>query len=300
MATLITHDDLDGVTCAILFKAAFAEGQYYLVNYNKVYRTIKNLSFDLTVDIPIFVTDLSLQEEDAICILDDAAHFRMLRLFDHHKENRLKKYSWATVDASECSAALFHNYLIKNGYHGLSKYIDLVGLVNDYDLCIHDDPHSRRLNSYFRAVGPDRFIKRFLENASVELTPRENWLLDIALEQDLRYIHQACDKSKPIIIADKCLFVAFAERLHSEIGKYILEHWPHVVIAVVVDMVHETVSLYSRLGTDVSVIAKELCGGGRPQAANYPLDANAYRYKTACTIIAARGGNILAQHDGNE
>lgn len=224
---LITHSDFDGVTCAILFKAVYQDGIYYLENYDTVDERIKEV---LQKDpLFIYITDISPQSEEVIRLLDQ---FGKALLFDHHKTAfRLNSYSWARLSPVVCGAVLFSNFL-RNLMQEMTmwQYEQLVFHANDYDLWIHSDHHSSVLNSFLYTIGHERFINRFLQNPSVELTEAEKYLLEIEKEKEEKYVQEAVEAAK---IYDS-LAVTVAERYTSQIGHKMLETLP-IDIAVIVN-----------------------------------------------------------------
>lgn len=281
---LITHNDFDGVTCAILFKTAYPEGIYYLENYDTVDKRIASVLGEAPQCV--YITDISPQTKVVAEMLDKysnfASHFAKIALFDHHKTAlHLNSYSWATVDTTKCGAWLFYEYLrslpkpdaVSERLEDLSP---LVFHANDYDLWLHKDPHSSILNSLLFIYGQDRFINRFLENPSIELTETEKLLIEIETERQGKYIEEAAKTAvfysqfKDVIIAVVC-----AERYISALGDYLLNldlpnnRKPDIV--AIVNAQKNTVSLRSRKW-DVSAIAKACGGGGHENAAGFQLE----------------------------
>jgi Predicted phosphohydrolase (DHH superfamily) len=140
---LITHNDFDGVTCAILFKIIHPNGTYYLENYDTVDNRIKQV-LEERPDF-LYITDISPQSEEVIELLNK---FGNVRLFDHHKTAlHLNNLPWATVDTTKCGAYLFYEYLLSfPKTEPLTMWRELVFCANDYDLWLHFDPHSKVLN----------------------------------------------------------------------------------------------------------------------------------------------------------
>lgn len=262
---LITHSDFDGVVCAILFKTVFPkdkDGVYYLENYDTVDNRIKKVLEENPEFI--YITDISPQSEEVTELLDQ---FSKVRLFDHHKTAlHLNSYPCATVDTTKCGAYLFYDYLFGSlRTEFITSWWKLVFHANDYDLWLHRDPHSAVLNSLLYAIGHERFIKRFLQNPSVELTEAEKYLLEIEKEKEKKYIQEAVETAKVYDL----FAVTIAERYTSQIGQKLLETYP-VDIAVIINAQKGTVSLRSK-EADVSAIAKALGGGGHPKAAGFTL-----------------------------
>ena len=277
---LITHSDLDGVTCAILFKVIYPDGKYYLENYDTVDDRIKKVLEEKPKQI--FITDISPSQEVAQLLDEEYPTEQKVFLFDHHKTALdLNKYPWATIDTSKCGAVLFYIFLKcwnSSGYMSqtLEQYIALVLHTNNYDLWIRPARHFAVINSLLCTIGHDRFINRFLHNPSVELTETEQYLLQIEKEKEEKYVQEAVGAGM-LYESPACLSarltgrfaVTAAERYTSEIGHKMLEILP-IDVAVIVNAQKGIVSLRSK-EADVSIIAKALGGGGHPRAAGFML-----------------------------
>lgn len=207
--------------------------------------------------------------------------------FDHHKTAlHLNQFGWATVETEFAGAVPFYFFLITNGslpesisgqvkrYHALTFY------ANDHDLWRHKSPHSAVLNSLLHTIGPERFINRFLRNPSVELTETEKLLLEIEKEKEEKSIREAVETAK---VCDS-FAITFAERYASQIGQKLLETFPAVDIAVIVNARKGTVSFRSR-ETDVSALAKALGGGGHPNAAGFTLPKHLFHDEIAGLLM---------------
>lgn len=266
MKVLITHNDFDGVTCAVLFNVVYPKGTYYLENYDSVDERIKKV---LELEKPdfLYIADISPQSKEVIELLNQ---FGKVRLFDHHKTAlHLNNLPWATVDTSKCGAYLFYEYLLTfPKTEPLTMWRDLVVHANDYDLWIHSDPHSAVLNSLLYAVGHERFIKRFVCDPVVQLTDTEKYLLEIEKEKEEKYIQEAVKAAR--VYHGDFLAITFAEKCISQIGHRMLDELP-IGVAVIVNAQKGVVSLRSNDETDVSVLAKALGGGGHPKAAGFML-----------------------------
>lgn len=111
---LFTHNDLDGVSCALLGKIMseslsepFDEYEYYLCNYNDVDDKIRAFFEDIKDDTKyrVFITDISVNKETAKMINDYRLEHQgednwvYVHLYDHHETAKWlnRKYGWATV-----------------------------------------------------------------------------------------------------------------------------------------------------------------------------------------------------------
>ncbi|MGB9885850.1 MAG: DHH family phosphoesterase [Moorellales bacterium] len=275
-AVLITHNDFDGTVCAILFKAVYPDGVFYLENYDTVDERIKQVLEEKPT--LLYITDISPQSEEVIEQLDEYWYDKVF-LVDHHKTAlHLNSFDWAYVRTDSCAARLFKRTL-ELGRGPSTPYGKLVFHANDYDLWLHQDPHSAVLNSLLYAIGHERFINRFLQNPSVELTETEKYLLEIEQEKEAKYIQEAVEAAKVY----GSFAVTFAERLASQIGQKMLETYP-VDVAVIVNAQKGVVSLRSK-EADISAFAKALGGGGHPKAAGFTLPKHLFHDEIADLLM---------------
>jgi len=282
MATLVTHNDLDGCVCAILFKAVYPDGKYYIENYDTVDERIKQILEEKPEQL--FITDISPSREVAK-LLDQDPYCNVL-LFDHHKTAlHFNDYHWAVVDTGGfCGADLFYSFLAdkhRKDLTKLGKYDKLVFHANDYDLWFHRDPHSAVVNSLLNVLGCERFVNRFLQNPSVDLTETEKYILEIEKEKEEKYIQEAVKAANIYGI----YAVTFAEKLISEIGHNILHEFS-VDVAVIVNAQKGTVSFRSKK-SDVSLLAKALGGGGHPNAAGSTIPDHLLYHRIVDLLLAA-------------
>ncbi len=275
---LVTHTDLDGVTCAILFKAMWPAGTVYFEDYKTVNQRLRQVLDDYQ-EAMIHITDIAPEHDhpDLVVALHDSGR---VVLIDHHKTAMwLNEFPWAWVRGGRCGANMFHSWLRKNATIKeaaiLSRFETLVFLANDYDLWKHKDPRSKQINSLLWILGRDRFIERFLTNPDPELTDTEKLLLNLEEEKQARYIESVLEDSTYFLKdnQNRPYALCFAEQYTSQIGHEILNRYsPEKCLYVAqVNLRFRTVSLRSRPGFDVSEIAKARGGGGHAQAAGFQL-----------------------------
>ena len=111
---VFTHNDLDGVSCALLGKIMseslseiFDEYEYHICNYNDIDEKIMAFFEDLDKDTKyrIFITDISVNKETAKMIDDyrlerqGEDNWIYVHLYDHHETSKwlTREYGWATV-----------------------------------------------------------------------------------------------------------------------------------------------------------------------------------------------------------
>ncbi len=278
---LITHNDLDGIGCAVLALAINLETKVYVCTYDDVNKVVADV---FSEEDELFITDLSVNQETA----EKLNKRGRVTLLDHHKTAAwLNQYPWAQIDNNRCGTALFYNYLVaQNSQLNLQPYEDFVLLVNDHDMWLHKDPRSRQLNRLLQIVGDNGFISRFVTKPEVDFAPVEQFLLELEEEKIQNYcrntaVYQTIDKD-----GNKYIF-AFAERYTSELAEYLLkkyQDYKYVMLANL-NVINPKISLRSRGDFDVSVVAKQHGGGGHKAAAGFSVEPELL-YQT---IFALRG-----------
>lgn len=284
---LITHNDFDGITCAVLFKRMVAElGGYHEIHIEN-YETVDARIITVIQQYPeatIYITDISPRPTNEHLLAIMNCHKRIV-LYDHHKTAEwLREYPWANIDQSECGASILYKWM--RGYlrhtQWVPEYARLIWHARDYDLWKHESPLSKSLNNLLNIYGHQRFIDRFVADPSVELTETELLLLELEQEREQKYIKSVMKRKR--ISSDnngRPYILCFAEEYLSQIGNQALNEYLDCQYVKMVNFKHGIVSLRSRQGqeglmVDVSEIAKAHGGGGHAAAAGYPLPSSLY------------------------
>jgi oligoribonuclease NrnB/cAMP/cGMP phosphodiesterase (DHH superfamily) len=280
---LVTHIDLDGVGCAIIYTKCFPNTEVYFVNYDEVNELVMSLcAEDMTT--PIMISDLSVNE-DVAEVLDKRGH---VDLVDHHPTAKwlAKKYPWALVDTDNSATALM--YLVMGEKFTINDYDKLVTMVDNYDTWGHGtEPRgdSQELNRLLNVLGTERFYQRFLEVSTVELSPVEKAILSLDRENEQKYINGSIDLAKRSIMKDSVgnMYALIAgDRYVSSTCHAILMAIPHIEYVIMVNFREDRAQVRGRGKVDVGAMCKELGGGGHKKAAGFPLSQAAVKLFLAC------------------
>lgn len=282
---LFTHTDLDGIGCAVLYKAKFGfHEETYFCNYNdvneRVNRVLDNIEdrYD-DGDLPsIIITDISVDDHTAERLELYTMKGGIVLLLDHHKTaEALNRYDWAFVDVEASGTLLTYSFL-----NLPTRYRNFALLVDDYDRWIHDDPNSKKLNQLFFMLGFDRFIERFYHDPNVEFNAAERLLLELDDENKDRYIKRV-EKGLSVYAGsnNERIGVGYADRYTSEAAHELINRLNLKAIALI-DVNGGKVSLRSVGNYDVSTLAKVYGGGGHKNAAGVE-----YSSKTESHLLAA-------------
>ncbi|WFA07219.1 oligoribonuclease [Bacillus sp. HSf4] len=298
MYHLYSHNDLDGVGCGIIAKVAF--GEQVEVRYNSV--TGLDMQVERFLDRAkekgkhhdgLWITDLSVHQENEKKLSEYAEAGGKVKLIDHHKTAlHLNEHPWGMVkvqyeDGRLASAtSLFYEYLLDNGLIPQSKALDqFVELVRQYDTWEWEqagNQQAKRLNDLFFLVSIDEFedkmVRRLKENDEFSFDEFEEKILDMEEGKIERYIRRKRREIVQTFINAHCVGIVHAEAYHSEVGNELGKTYPHLDYIAILNMGGKKVSLRTiHDDTDVSEIAAGFGGGGHAKAAGCPLTDDVFR-----------------------
>lgn len=269
---LITHTDLDGVGCEILFRRKFENENIKVLQAN--YNDIDDVILKVEKNYPnaeFYITDLYVSEE-MMRHLSENRNFVML--VDHHKTSEnLNKFYKVFRNENICATKIFYEFLLKtirNNFEKskLEEFSQLVELVNDYDLWIHKNLDSKKINDLYYLIGREKFVERFLKNPIPVLNDNEKLILEIDSGKKNKYFEESLSKIKAL---NDDIGYVFAENYISELANYLLRFTIFKYI-MVINMRHKTISIRSLGDNDCTTIAKLFGGGGHKNASGFTID----------------------------
>lgn len=266
MTTLhITHNDLDGLGCAVLIKN-FLPGNIttMYLGYSEVDSVIEEqmMYYD-----QIIVTDVSPQYGS----VEMMAGEKDVLIIDHHKTSEsLKDFPFTIHDNSKCATLLTYEYLIDNGYKA-EEYEDFARCINDIDLWHLKRNDSLKMGVLFNLYGISRMEERFLSCPYNGFTEEEELIITLEEERRDNYINKAKKYINTYKDKDGLTFsVLFAESYASELcNSIIMEGIADYVLQI--NPQTKKASLRSHKDIDISGIAVRNGGGGHKNAAGFPL-----------------------------
>lgn len=283
---LLTHTDLDGIGCAVLFTGAGpAGGRVELVDNGSIdARVIAAL--DATP--AILVTDHGVDAATADRVETYIAAGGAFTLLDHHRSNEhLSGRPWATVDESRSATGLLFDHL---GHP--PAFAEFTRLVEDHDLWRHQDPRSARLAALVGLLGHERFLARFSAEPAVAFSAGETLLLDHEDSRREEYLVKKLEQARVFERDGVRWAVCYAEQYQSDVAERLMTGLG-VVATAVVNPARRTVSLRGR-DFDVSAVAERQGGGGHARAAAFSfrggdLEADLARFESS--LDAFLGGD---------
>lgn len=287
MIKLITHNDLDGIGCEVVFKLLYGDKvDVFSVGNNEVNNIVGQSLEELRFGIyeQLFITDLSVNEELAEIINKEGLKVQLL---DHHPSaTHLNKYSFANVmthlsdgfknSGTHLSFTYLLDKLINKGLcnESLENFVELVRQYDTWEWKeIFKNEEAKQLSDLLYILGREKFVNdmlyRIKDNEEL-FSETDKLILEIKQKEIDNYINI---KEKELIIKDFKLYkigMVMADSYTSELGNILCER--HEELDFVAIIKKETVSLRT-VKDDVNLtdIAKQFGGGGHPKASGFPL-----------------------------
>ena len=278
---LVTHTDLDGAGCAVLFKKYFSDFPVlinlviFYENYDTVDARIVEVMRELT-PATLFITDITPQMQSTKDLLQEYAQSHHVRILDHHpaKDDSLTRYPWVTIDQSACGTMLTWKEL----YHMFkeedeeSKSLRLFAeIVDDYDRGINALTASSEFNLMKSFLGTEAFVDRCMCTSTPgELRRSESETIYSYKKFVQRHIEEDVKRAEIQTLQGKKVAVMYSTQSPTEISWYLKEQKWDVDFLVVINMSIKAVSLRTIAGgTNLTEISRLFHGGGHPKAAGF-------------------------------
>lgn len=293
MYRLLTHNDLDGVGCGILAKLALKD------KVDVSYNSISGLNYQVAAFLEkgdlgteLFITDLSVSEENEKEISEFVASGGKVKLIDHHKSaEHLNRNGWALVtvtqpDGRQASAtSLFYEFLLQNGLLSpvpiLSEFVELVRQYDTWEWDANDNFTAKQLNDLFFMFSieefEDKIISKLTTDEAFSFDEIEQKLLDVEEDRVERYIRRKKREVYQMNIGNYLAGIVHAESYHSELGNEISKEFSHLDYIAMVMVGGKRISLRTTHDdVDVSEIAAKYDGGGHQKASGCNLTPKAF------------------------
>ena len=279
MIKLITHTDLDGVSCYIIAKVLLTEYvDVSFCDYSNVNDEALKVINENNKYSKIYITDISVNEEVANRL--DSIKDKV-KLLDHHPTAEfLNKYDWAKVETKciagkkSCGAYLLYQELSSDFNFELAHYVELVRLYDTWEWKEKNALKSKQLNDLLYIYQRDLFIKKIYSKLILKKSifdAETKLLLDIRQNEIDEYINKKSKILIETVIGKYNVGVIFADNFISELGNKLCEMNPELDFIAIVGQ--KAISYRTvKDNIDLSKFAKKYGGGGHPKASGSPVD----------------------------
>ena len=293
MYKLLSHNDLDGVGCGILAKLAF--GKQVKVRYNSIASLNREVEWFLENDDKntfLFITDLSVNDENERKLNDFYQSDGRVQLLDHHKTAlHFNEYEWGHVVVEDekgkltSATSLFYEHLVSNQLlkpsEAIAEFVELVRQYDTWEWEKNENAHAQRLNALFYLITieefEDKMLNRLMTDEHFRFDEFENKILDMEENKIERYIRRKRRELIQTQVGKYLAGIVYAESYHSELGNELGKEYPHLDYIAILNIGGK------RLGfrtihdhVDVSEVAGTFGGGGHAKASGSSLTKEAY------------------------
>ncbi|CAI8870433.1 putative DHD superfamily phosphohydrolase [Brevibacillus sp. IT-7CA2] len=288
--------DLDGESCAILSYLAFSNQEVVsrgVTPYTVNQEVQKFMEEDLTRDMYVVITDVSVSDEVGSLIQKKVDDGHAFVLIDHHPTAfpLASKYEWANVITEEAgkktsAASLYYDYLVNQGHLTptgiLSDYVELVRSFDTWDWDATGLVQANQLNILFYMVERDTFVQNVLGRLRGDDVHTDQFvfneiesILIYTEEKRINEFEQKKLKQMKVIPVEIDLEepktyqvgVVFLEQYHSTTGNFLCKNAEMIDFVAMLDPGKGRISFRTiRDDVDLSVIAQHYGGGGHPKA----------------------------------
>lgn len=284
MIKLITHSDLDGIGCEILFKCIHGEkAEVTIAETYNVNEIVESALDDLENKkyTKLFITDLSVNEKLAKRINDNDMDVTLL---DHHPSAEfLNKYKFANViiesgRGKECGTSLLASYYCEYLQHASFELVKFVKLVRQYDTWEwknkYNNIDAKKLNDLLYILGREKFVNLMLQ----KICNNEDLFdetINIILESKQNEINNYINiKENDLIIKEILGYkagVIMCDMYSSELGNILSEKHPELDFIAIIKQ--NSIGLRCvKDNVNLTEIAKHFGGGGHKKASGFPLN----------------------------
>lgn len=263
---LFTHSDLDGAGCALVMRRHFGKPtEVRFCNAREAQTDIQRRLEEMVAGPkkvrPIWIADLGLNPELAAILDSFSQRGGEVRLFDHHATStHLRRYPWAIVDEGRCAA-----YLLWQALGAAPELAALIEMIDDRDRWVKAIPGSDDLAALQGLAGMTRFLARFTQNPSPELTADERLLLELQQERRIAFCRERQAATMVRDVGQFKVGIVLADAYISELGHYLIDELG-LDVACLIDLADSRIFLRSRDEVDISGLARQLGGGGHRNA----------------------------------
>jgi oligoribonuclease NrnB/cAMP/cGMP phosphodiesterase (DHH superfamily) len=283
---LLTHTDLDGIGCAVVFTGARpGEGPIELVENGAIDERVRQV-LEEGPEQEVLVTDHGVSDATADLADEFVGRGGRFSLLDHHRSSRnLAGRAWATIDEGRSATGLLFDLLGRP-----PAFAEFARLVEDHDLWRHADERSARLAALVGLLGHERFLARFSSDPRVDFREGERLLLENAEAHREDYLARKVTQAWVAEIAGVRWGLCYAEQYQSDLAERLMNELGAAATAIV-NPGRRTVSLRGR-DVDVSVVAQRFGGGGHARAAAFtfrdrPVEIELERFERALEAALA-------------
>jgi len=270
---LITHNDLDGLGCAVVAFSYYPDISISHVYHNIADEHIYKVKSDIDT---LFITDMSPQSSKAVKYLNRLARQGVkIFAFDHHKSGE-ELFSQVTLqegsvfkEGNKCGTLLLWEFLYGEK---TDPYYELVNYINEYDCGLNREYNSMgwKLNSIFYEMGREAAFEKFFQLSTFEFpTEFQDILTNVEKDRE-NVVRRARESNQTSMIGEYNIMFLFGETFKKH--EFYLTEKMKTKVDLFAFVRDDRVSFRrGENNLDCCDIAKLFKGGGHPFASGATL-----------------------------
>lgn len=167
MIKLLTHNDLDGVSCYILAQLLINdEVDVEFCTHQTIEEKLSETILELEKYESVYLTDIHVSLAYVHQFFTPEV-VKKVHIFDHHQTGaELNNYEFAKVvtyynNRLTCGTELFFKHLtLENSSQNLNKFVELVRSYDTWDWFKENNQEAKDLNDLFYIKGINAFVKQ--------------------------------------------------------------------------------------------------------------------------------------------
>lgn len=271
MTYLFTHNDLDGVGCAVIAHLAFpSDLSVQFCSYKSIDDDVNAFLDQHLTDALIILSDISVNDETATRL--DSYNVLM---FDHHPIQVLRP--WMSVDNSgtQCGTSLMAAALLPDMSYGVREFVDAICLYDTWQFEKGANSLSERLNALLGILGHDGFIEMVVPTLAKGQSFTIPHFFETAIQHSFNERDRYCERKETTMVVTTfegyTTGLVFADRDVSFMAEYVFQRHPELDIVAVCYMPAGISLRTRREDINLTEICRQRGGGGHQKAAAFYL-----------------------------
>lgn len=285
-----THDDLDGVGCAILGKLAFPNVKIHFCSNSNIDDKISyDLENNILTDVDyIFITDICPTQE-VLDRLPNTILSKMLVL-DHHATRKAlaERYNFVKIITEQSNkkasgTSLFYQFLTKNNLLNnkpcINEFCELVRQYDTWEWTINNNMLPNDLNILWQLNGNEKFLNKTInklnESNFFQFTEDEKNIIEKYKINHQKQVEKYADEVIYGTLNNfKCGLVKAEDEYKNDISGELKKRKSDIDFLAVEIPNKQSLSLRTvNVNFDLTIITDLLGGGGRKDTASCPKNS---------------------------
>lgn len=296
MIKLFTHNDLDGLGCALLAQLAYGKDaiDFETCRHEDINEKVSLYFSDKAYEnfSYCYVTDIAVHEEVAAQINSQFnSPSEYISIIDHHiSTTSLNIYDWCEVTVENeqglkyCGTSLFYKKLLSLDVPFKEKllsplvvsFVEKIRRYDVWDWQALNDVEAKQLDDLLSILGKERFMEYWInrlekDHGSFSFDETQTLLLELRQNEINQYIES---RNEEIIVKEVSGYqagIVFANRYQSELGNQLALLHPELDFIAMINVGGGVSCRCVKENVNLAELAASFGGGGHVKAAGFRI-----------------------------